>query len=264
MQLYYREFGTDGDQPLVILHGLFGMSDNWVSMARRIAGEGFHVLVPDQRNHGRSGHTSIHNYPAMVDDLFEFLDARSKDSIFLLGHSMGGKVAMQFSFDYPEMVEKLAIADISPAAGTHGRVQTTIIDALLRVDLESYDNRSKVLAGLRGLIANDRLMQFLQKNLYWKDKGSMGWRMNLPVLKEHLSDIFSAIHSDTPFEKDVLFVRGERSDYVPETDYPLIRSLFPNVLIHTIPDASHWLHAEHPGQFSRVLIDFFGVQQESP
>ncbi len=263
MQLYYREFGNDGDQPLVILHGLFGMSDNWVSMARRIATEGFHVLVPDQRNHGRSGHSTIHNYPAMVDDLVEFLDARDKERIFLLGHSMGGKVAMQFSFDYPEMAEKLVIADISPASGTHGRVHTTIIDALLRVDLGAYDNRREALAGLRGLIANERLMHFLQKNLYWKDKGSMGWRMNLPVLKEHLSDIFSAIHSDTPFEKDVLFIRGGRSDYVPETDYPLIRSMFPNALIKTIPDASHWLHAEQPELFSRALFDFLGRKHES-
>ncbi len=256
MELFYREFGEEGLQPLVILHGLFGMSDNWVSLARQMAEEGYHVFVPDQRNHGRSGHSEVFNYPAMVDDLLEFMDDRELFGVHLLGHSMGGKTSMQFAFDYPERVRKLAVADISPAASSHGATHVNIIDALLKVDLGQHESRQEVAAVLRNILSNPRLREFLQKNLYWKDRSNLGWRINFVAVRENLGEIFRPIESPEAFDKPVLFIRGGQSDYVPDADIPLIESLFPQAKVKTLPGASHWLHAEAPEDFLREVLYF--------
>ncbi|TVR43033.1 MAG: alpha/beta fold hydrolase [Bacteroidia bacterium] len=257
--MYYREFGERGDQPLVILHGLFGMSDNWHSIARNIAEEGYHVLVPDQRNHGRSGHSNIHNYPAMVDDLLEFLDARELEQTCLLGHSMGGKTSMQFAVDYPERVQKLIVADMSPALSERGDIHSGIIDTLLQLDLSSFDGRQEVAGAMKERISNARLRHFLQKNLYWKDRGSLGWRVNLEAISENLNEVFKAVETAGPFEKPVLFIRGGRSDYVQDEDIALIEKLFPQAKIRTLPKASHWLHAEDPDGFTAEVLYFLSL-----
>ena len=256
MELYYRTYGESGQPPMVILHGLFGMSDNWATIAKSIAEEGFEVFVPDQRNHGRSGHSNIHNYEAMVDDLLEFLDAREFEKIALLGHSMGGKTAMQFSFDYPERVQKLIVADISPSASTHGSTHVTIIDRLIDIDLSRFSSRRDVMEHMKEVISNPRLRQFLQKNLYWKDRASLGWRINFDAIRNNLEEIFRPVEADEDFDKPVLFLRGEASDYVPDEDVPRIEEMFPQVKIKTISGASHWLHAEQPEQFLREVNYF--------
>lgn len=256
MELHYRVFGDEGQLPLIILHGLFGMSDNWVSIAREIAEEGYRVYVPDQRNHGRSGHSDVHNYLAMVDDLLEFMDARELELVSLLGHSMGGKTAMQFAFDYPERVRRLVVADISPAASSHGDNHVAIIDALLGIDLAQHTSRQDVVDEMKRAIPNPRLRQFLQKNLYWKDRASLGWRIHLGAVRNNLEEIFRPVEATDPFGKPVLFLRGGGSDYVPDEDLPLIGSLFPAAQIKTIAGASHWLHAEKPKEFTRE-ISFF-------
>ncbi len=256
MELFYREYGEQGDRPLVVLHGLFGMSDNWAAIGKRIAGEGFHVVIPDQRNHGRSGHSDVHNYPAMVDDLLEFMDARGLDRVSLLGHSMGGKTAMQFAFDEGERVDRLIVADISPDKSDQGRFHTALLDALLEVDLSGFDSRSDAGDALAGVVSNARLRQFLMKNIYWKDRSQLGWRMNLRVLRDNLEEVFRPVGSDAPFDKPVLFLRGGASDYVKDSDSPLIESLFPQVKIKSLDGASHWLHAEKPDAFVREVLFF--------
>ena len=256
MELFYREVGEAGSQPLVILHGLFGMSDNWMSIAKELADEGLHVYVPDQRNHGRSGHSAIHNYPAMVDDLLEFMDARELEMAYLLGHSMGGKTAMQFAFDYPERVQKLVVADMSPARSDRGDIHSGIIDSLLGIKLEDYASRQEVSGAMKGHISNERLRHFLQKNLFWKDRGSLGWRVNLDAVRENLQEIFQAIDSPVAFPKPTLFIRGGRSDYVPDEEIPLIKERFPQSQVKTIQGASHWLHAEDPAGFTKE-VSFF-------
>lgn len=256
MRLFYRDFGDDGSLPLVILHGLFGMSDNWVSIARRISEEGFNVFVPDQRNHGRSGHSSIHNYEAMVDDLLEFLDERGFEKISLLGHSMGGKTVMQFAFDYPERVDKLIVADISPLPSSHGEMHNKIIGKLLKLDLKQFDSRQDALEAMVPIISNDRLRMFLQKNLYWKDRASLGWRMNLEAIRDNLHEIFRGIESALPYEKPVLFLRGGASDYVKDEHIPEIKKLFPQASVRTVDGASHWLHAEKPDAFAKEAMFF--------
>ena len=244
---------------MVILHGLFGMSDNWVSLAKSLADEGYQVFVPDQRNHGRSGHSKVHNYEAMVDDLLEFLDALAFENITLLGHSMGGKTAMQFAFDYPERVQKLIVADISPSASTHGSTHVTIIDRLTRIDLSAFSGRHEVAEHMKEAISNPRLRQFLQKNLYWKDRSSLGWRINLEAIRENLEEIFRPVEAGEPFDKPALFIRGGESDYVPDEDIPRIEKMFPQAKIKTIEGASHWLHAEEPEAFLREVSYFLST-----
>lgn len=254
MKPYYRNFGEEGAQPLIILHGLFGMSDNWVSIGKHIAEEGFHVLIPDQRNHGRSGHSDVFNYPAMVDDLLEFMDSFEMENTLLLGHSMGGKTAMQFAFDYPEKVDKLAVVDISPSASEHGNTHAWIIDALMQLDLDQFSGRQEVTEALRDIISNPRLRQFLQKNLYWKDRGHLGWRMNLQAIRNNLEEVFKPVESPDPFDKPALFLRGGASDYVPDADIPLIEKLFPLAKVKTIENGSHWLHTEYPEAFTKEIV----------
>ncbi len=256
MELFYRDFGKPGDKTLIILHGLFGMSDNWMSIARLLADKGFYVLAPDQRNHGRSGHSKVFNYTAMVDDLFEFMDARGVGSSYLLGHSMGGKTAMQFSLDYPELTDGLIVADISPAKSSHGSAHTTIIDSLLEIGVENYGSRREVAKALAGIVENDRLRMFLQKNLYRKDKSSLGWRINLEAVRDNLDEVFSPVSHDTTFKKEVLFLRGGRSDYIPDDDIDLIKKIFPRSSVRTIEGASHWLHAEKPREFLQEVVSF--------
>ncbi len=256
MQLFYREYGNPGHQPLIILHGLFGMSDNWVSIGRRIADENFHVFVPDQRNHGRSGHSNIHNYEAMVDDLYEFLEEKEFEKITLLGHSMGGKTAMQFTVDYPERVTKMIVADIGPGASLHGDNHKTIISALMELDLSRFNDRQEAVDEMKSIIVNDRLRQFLQKNLYWKDRANLGWRINLEAIRENLPEIFRAVDSAGPINLPVLFLRGGASDYVQDAHIPEIKKMFPQAVVRTLEGASHWLHAEQPDPFVREVLYF--------
>ncbi len=256
MNLFYREYGDAGSLPLVVLHGLFGMSDNWVSIGRRIADEGFRVFIPDQRNHGRSGHSTVHNYEAMVDDLLEFVDEQGLEKICLLGHSMGGKIAMQFAFDYPERISKMIVADISPMASRHGDNHKAIISALLKLDLKQFSDRQDAMKAMQSIITNSRLRQFLLKNLYWKDRGSLGWRMNLEAIRDNLSEIFRAVEFYSPFILPVLFLRGGSSDYVLDEHIPKRRSMFPQATVRTIEGASHWLHAEAPDRFVKEVLFF--------
>lgn len=256
MRLFVREFGTEGSLPLVILHGLFGMSDNWVTIGKRMAEEEFHVFIPDQRNHGRSGHSSVHNYEAMVDDLLEFLDEKSLQKVSLLGHSMGGKTVMQFAADYPERISSMVIADISPMASRHGDNHKRIIQELLDLDLKNFENRQDAAEAMKHVITNDSLRHFLLKNLYWKDRSNLGWRINLEAIRDNLQEIFRSVEPAVPLDIPVLFLRGGASDYVPDAHKPAILKLFPQAGFRTLEGASHWLHAEKPDDFVREVLYF--------
>ncbi|MBW6478245.1 MAG: alpha/beta fold hydrolase [Bacteroidales bacterium] len=251
MELNYQHEGSG--HPLIILHGLFGMLDNWISLSRKLA-ENFSVYTVDQRNHGRSQKHIVFNYHAMVDDLLEFMETHELESAFLLGHSMGGKTVMQFSFDYPEKVDKLIVADISPEEYNHNHDR--LIEAMLSVDLSKYSSRSEVDKDLKEKIDNPRIRQFLLKNLYWKDRSSLGWKTNLEVIQENLPEIFRALDSEHPFKKPTLFIRGAESNYITDLHIPRIKELFPNSEIGTIDDASHWLHAEKPDEFLKITERF--------
>lgn len=255
MKLFYREFGEG--QPVIILHGLFGQSDNWVTVGRRIADQ-FHVYIPDQRNHGQSPHTSIHSFPAMADDLDEFIEEYQIDNPILIGHSMGGKVAMTYALENPGKVKKLVVIDISPRKYPERIAHTKVITQMMSIDLEKVTTRGEVEKILESKIPDARVRMFIMKNLYYKLHGKLAWRLNLETINQSMDMLFEGIRSENQYKGSALFIRGGKSDYILDEDIPLIESLFTEAVIKTIPGASHWVHADAPEELCYLLSGFLG------
>jgi esterase len=253
MKLFYREFGKG--QPAIILHGLFGQSDNWVTMGRRIA-DHFHVYIPDQRNHGQSPHTPVQSFPAMSDDLSEFIDEHDIKNPVLIGHSMGGKVAMAYTLENPQDVSKLAVIDISPRKYPERVTHTQVISQMLGIDLEKVTSRGEVEKFIDSHITDTRIRMFIMKNLYYKLHGKLAWRLNLDAINQSMDLLFDAVRSENQYKGPTLFIRGGKSDYVTDADIPLIKSMFPETVIKTISGASHWVHADAPEELCNLLSDF--------
>jgi pimeloyl-ACP methyl ester carboxylesterase len=250
MQLYYREFGQG--EPVVILHGLLGFSDNWQTLAKALA-QTHRVITPDLRNHGRSPHATTHTYPEMAQDLTALLDHLSLDAATLVGHSMGGKVAMQLALNQPERVARLVVVDIAPgAAPGHHEI---VFQALLSLDIRHLHTREEADKHLAQYLLEPAVRQFLLKNLTRNPDGAFTWKMNLPVLWRHYRDILAPVDG-RPFNGPALFVRGSLSNYISEEDFPLIRELFPQARIETVADAGHWVHADKPQELLALLQDF--------
>jgi pimeloyl-ACP methyl ester carboxylesterase len=256
MKLFFRRYGKLGNQPIIILHGLFGISDNWVTFGRRIADEGYDVIIPDQRNHGLSPHSNVFNYLAMTDDLSELCEDENIVNPTLIGHSMGGKVAMRYALEYPDLVNRLIVVDISMKAYGDRPHHRTIIEAMQSVDLTKVSSRNDVDNLLKEKVKEMRIRQFLMKNLHWRDKDMLEWRINLDGIGQNLGEMFDAIFTETAFYKPVLFIRGGKSDYILPEDYPQIRTNFPNAEILTIEGASHWVHAEAVEEFYLLSSGF--------
>lgn len=250
MELYSREFGQ-GD-PVVILHGLFGFSDNWQTVAKALADQHL-AITPDLRNHGRSPHLLTHSYPEMAEDLKQFLESHWIFTTNLIGHSMGGKVAMQFALDHPDMVEKLIVVDISPGAANDNH--SDIFEALLALDLDKVTTRQQAEDFLKKHISNSGTLQFLLKNITRRKDGSYAWKMNLPVLWQEYPKILAGV-SGPAFNKPTLFIRGSKSDYIKDSDFSLIKSLFPKAEIATIDGAGHWVHADKPAELLDLVRGF--------
>ncbi|MGV8946322.1 MAG: alpha/beta fold hydrolase [Lutibacter sp.] len=242
-------------QPFVILHGYFGMSDNWKSLGTKFS-ENYEIHLMDQRNHGRSFQTYDFDYELMVEDLYNYIQHYQLKFTILLGHSMGGKVAMQFAIAYPELVDKLIVADISPRFYTPHHED--ILAALNAVNFSLHDTRKKAEDVLRIYIKEEGVLQFLLKNVYWKSKDKLAFRFNLQSLTEHNSEVGAALTALTHFDGETLFLKGENSNYITEDDKPLIKAHFPNSKIAIVKNAGHWLHAENPTQFYGEIINFLG------
>lgn len=255
MELNYKSFGQG--EPVIILHGLFGTLDNWQTIARALADE-YLVFIVDQRNHGRSPHVPGMSYPLLAEDLREFMESHWIYRAHIVGHSMGGKTAMQFALSYPDMVDRLAIIDIAPKTYSGGH--EAIFDALLSLPLNEMDSRQEAEAYLAARINDPGVLQFLLKNLSRDTDGHYAWKMNLPVLHQHYRDILGPIAGDAPFDDPVLFLRGGKSQYIqlPE-DEPAIRTLFPQAGIETVAGAGHWVHAEAPQEVVEHLKSFLAV-----
>jgi esterase len=249
MKLFYRKYGEG--YPLVILHGLFGISDNWNSLAKYF-GAKYEVYTPDLRNHGQSPHSPDFDYTVMSSDIAEFLDDHSLEDAFLIGHSMGGKVAMRFAFDHPERVRKLIVADIGPKY--YAPHHKHILDALYSVDLNTVKSRKEAEERMSEKIGDFSVRQFLLKNLYWKTPESLAWRMNLDVISDNIGNVGESI--DGEFDKPALFIRGGLSGYVLDSDWPQIEKQFPDSALVTLEGAGHWVHAEQPEQFVKAVEDF--------
>ncbi|MGV3581463.1 MAG: alpha/beta fold hydrolase [Methylophilus sp.] len=249
MQLHYQTLGQG--QPLVLLHGLFGSADNWGTFAKHFS-QYYQVISVDLRNHGRSPHSDSQNYSDMADDLIELCDSLNLDTIHLLGHSLGGKVAMQFATQYPERVDQLIVVDI--AMRTYPDAQTYLIDAMMAVDLSTVRSRSEVDQILSSTIDNIKVRQFLLMNLVKVDD-QLQWRTNLPALKANYPAIRQAVCESAQYDKLCLFIRGERSDYVHDDDVVQIKNHFTQAQFVSLP-TGHWVHAEQPQAFVEVVAQF--------
>lgn len=249
--LNFRELGQG--PALIILHGLFGSLDNWLTLGRRLATD-FSVYLVDQRNHGRSPHTDQLTYPLMADDLLTFFDQHGIRQASVLGHSMGGKTAMQFALDHPDRCEALLVADMSPRAYAAGHED--IFAALEQVNPQSLSDRDEAEAILSQHIVESEVRQFLMKNLSRNKGGSLSWKMNLPVIRKEYEHILEPVGSDFTYDGPACFIRGGLSNYISEADRPKIQSLFPRAEFIDIPGAGHWLHADQPDLFYKAVQDF--------
>ena len=258
MKLFFRKSGEGF--PLIILHGLFGMSDNWASLAKRYAAEGFSVYLPDLRNHGQSPQDETFALDVMADDLAELMDDEKLDKAHLAGHSLGGKVAMYFACRHPEKVSKLVVADIAPRY--YPPHHETVLAGIHSVDFTTVSNRGEAEKQMEKFLRDAGVRQFLLKNLYWKEEVAfphskrLAWRFNLPVLEKYIENAGTALPENYLFGGPCLFIRGERSDYITAKDTPDILRHFPKAIIETVPSAGHWVHAENPEGFSAVLLKF--------
>lgn len=241
-------------QPFVILHGFLGMSDNWKTLGGQFSEQGFQVHLVDQRNHGRSFHDDVFNYEVLAEDLKAYCKYHNLEDIILLGHSMGGKTAMLFATLYPELVSKLLVADISPRF--YPIHHDAILNGLSALNFDEVKSRGQADKVLSDYVPDFGTRQFLLKNLYWIEKGKLALRINLEILKNEVGEIGESLPSYARFEKDTLFLRGDRSEYIGIEDERLIANHFPIAEIVTISNAGHWLHAENPKAFYEAVIRF--------
>ena len=253
MQLAFREYGSG--QPLIILHGLFGQSDNWNTLAKRFGENGFRVFAVDQRNHGLSAHSEIWDYKVMAYDLKKFISRHQLEKPIVLGHSMGGKTAMFFELNFPGIAEKLIIADIAPRA--YESHHDSVLKALNAVDFSKIKSRKEAEAVLHNYIPDFGTKQFLLKNIYWKDESNtqLDWRFNLKVIDGNYKNVGAEAPSLTS-NIPSLFIRGEKSNYVTEKDLSDIKNRFPNYKLVTIAESGHWIHAEKPNEFFEEVMGF--------
>lgn len=250
MELHSTVLGSG--KPLIIMHGLFGMSDNWQGLGRKYAEE-YEVHLVDLRNHGKSLHSSKFSYTAMSDDLEEYLDKHSINQAYIIGHSMGGKVAMLFSVLNPRRVAKMIVADIAPKA--YEPHHQDVLEALHGLDLSSTKSRSAAQENFSKKL-DEGTRQFLLKSLYWKEKGQLAWRFNLEVISKEILMVGERLPQNAFFDGEVLFLRGGASNYIKDEDLEDILYHFPNAEIKTIEGAGHWIHAQKPKEFLIQSLSF--------
>jgi esterase len=263
MKLFYRKYGNG--PPLIILHGLFGSSDNWMTIAKSL-GEYFTVYVPDQRNHGQSPHSNIHDYDSMRDDLYELAGVLRLNKFFLAGHSMGGKTAFSFALQWPEMINGLLIADISPFVNEGNKQAATshhlnILEAMLSIDLSLISSRREVESILAEKIQSEQTRGFILKNLQRTAGNKFAWKINSQALLNNLDKIMEGINLHGAGQISgfpVIFLKGGNSDYLPTSDFKEIQDVFPAAEFVVVPNAGHWIHTDRPDEVIRNIRRLMG------
>lgn len=250
MKLFFRELGQG--EPIIILHGLFGSSDNWLTQAKLFA-ERYKVYSVDQRNHGLSPHSDDFDYTSMVDDLLEFVTDHQIQKPIILGHSMGGKTAMNFALGHPDKIEKLIVVDISPRQ--YNLEHHTIAEGLKAIPIETITSRNEADEILSHHVPEVGVRQFLLKNIQRNSSGGFTWKINLPVISEKLENIGADLQFAGQFEKASLFIRGAKSKYISDSDWTRITEIFPHAELETM-DTGHWVQAEKPQEFAAKVLQW--------
>ncbi len=260
MKLACKTFGTTG-VPVIVLHGLLGQADNWTTVAKELA-ENHVVHCLDQRNHGRSPHADAMSYEDMAADVCEFMDDRELDSVVLLGHSMGGKTAMQVAADCPCRVERLIVVDIAPRA--YPIRHRKAIEAMQAVNPADFATRGEVDRALADRVPMPVLRRFLLKNVVAGPDGGLAWTVNVQAIADAYEAIMDEVPAEWGFDGPTLFVRGEMSDYLSDSDIPVLEQRFPQAEFATVSGAGHWLHAEAPEVFLTLVRRFAAPKPSAP
>lgn len=261
MELFFRKLGEG--PPLIIIHGLYGSSDNWLSIGRSLSSH-YTVWLIDQRNHGQSPHSDTHDYPSLRDDLISFMDRHGIGKSIIIGHSMGGKTAMFFAEALPERVEALIVIDIAPGPykeeDQSGLSHSNILNAMMQVDFSGVSMREEIDSQLD--IKSSRIRKFLLKNVSRAGDNAFRWRLNVPVLQANLGNVLEGLDTERYRGGEeiagfpVLFIRGELSAYISDDDILVINQIFPMARVTTIPGAGHWLHVEKPELLLKTIRYF--------
>ncbi len=264
MKLNYKRLKASEGPTLIILHGLYGASDNWFSLSKEWS-ENYDVIAVDLRNHGRSPHSSVHNYDALCKDVIELMDDLEINKSVILGHSMGGKVAMRMAVEFPQRIEALIVVDIAPKNYLPGKDENIakhqrIIKGMLGLDLSKINKREDVDTILSPSIPEFRTRQFIMKNLKRAKDGTFQWKLNIHAIAENIEAITGGFSEDK-FNMDtkgfpVLFIKGEDSNYIQDEDMEAIYKLFPGAELHSIANAGHWIHAEQSEALSEAVLEF--------
>lgn len=252
-QILYSRIEGQGEE-LIIIHGFLGMSDNWKSIGRDLAKSGYRVHLLDVRNHGRSFYDEVFTYEAMVSDVVSYMDHHHLASANVLGHSMGGKIAMMLASLHPDRVDKLIVADIAPKP--YRAHHTDILDALQSVDFNTMPSREDVNEHMFSRLKDAGVVAFLLKSLYWESPEQLAFRFNVPVLAASNESIGQELPKDYRYDGPTMFLRGANSDYIKDKDQPRIKTHFPKSVLVTLKDAGHWLHAEQPEAFAESTKAF--------
>lgn len=258
MKLYYNKLGSGS--PLFILHGLFGMSDNWLTVGKTLA-ESFEVYLVDLRNFGQSPHSEEWTYPSMAEDINQLMtDVRGQmadggnQKFILMGHSLGGKVAMQFASMYPEKLEKLIVVDM--AVKEYPMQDKVFFEKLHSVRLEELKTRKEADQKLSAIIREEAVKQLLLKNIYWDETKKLKWKFNLDAIEKNSSSLEKTFSIKEGITVPALFIRGSNSNHVLESDIPIIKKTFQNSEFKTVEGAGHWVHADKPEEFVKAVRDF--------
>lgn len=253
MLLNSKIFGT-GNKTLVVLHGFLGMLDNWKTFAKKMVGYDYKIHLLDQRNHGKSFHNNEFNYQIMAEDLHHYVTYHNIKKFSLIGHSMGGKTAMMFSSFFPEFIDKMIVVDILPIY--YKNDYATILNSLKSLDLEKLRTRSEIDKALENDFKELSFRSFLLKNLHRIDKDKLGFKIDLDIILNNLNEVEKSLPNKLFYGGEVLFVKGEKSNYINDSNINSLINQFPKYKIVEIQNAGHWVHAENLNDFIKETLLF--------
>lgn len=258
MKLHYKRYGSG--HTLIILHGLMGSGDNWTSISRKLS-EKYEVFVPDFRNHGASPHHEDFSMDVLVEDIREFIESHRIKAPVIIGHSMGGKVAMALAFKYPDLVRALIVVDVGLKKIAAVQPHISLLNTVLEIDASAFDSREVLGKLIDERIKERRLKMFLFKNLRRTKTNTFEWKINARAIKNNLKEVVVNISPESIFNRPVLFIKGGLSPYLPDQDIPNLKQYFSDFRMEVIPGASHWVHADKPEEFMHTLNSFLGENQ---